>query len=77
MPIAFTREEIADRASEFPVHIVARLAPSVTIVQAQQDVQRVANGFQREHPDIYSGNLRLEVFVEPLGSAARRVRVPC
>ena len=70
MPIAFTREEIADRASEFPVHIVARLAPSVTRAQAEQDVQRVASGFEREHADIYSGNLRLELSVQPLGSAS-------
>ena len=75
VPIAFTREEIADRASEFPVHIVARLKPGVSIVQGHEDVERVANEFQREHPDIYTGNLRLEVFVEALGaSSAARVR---
>ena len=75
VPIAFTREEIADRASEFPVHIVARLKPGLSIVQGHEDVERVANEFQREHPDIYTGNLRLEVFVEALGaSSAARVR---
>jgi len=75
VPIAFTREEIADRASEFPVHIVARLAPSVTPAQAQQDLQRVVEGFEREHPDIYSGNLRIEVSVERFGSnSAARAR---
>jgi len=70
MPIAFTRREIADRASEFPVHIVGRLAPSVTAAQAQQDLQRVAEAFEREHPDIYTGNLRVEVAVKALGSAS-------
>jgi putative ABC transport system permease protein len=70
VPMAFTKKEIADRAAEFPVQVVARLNPGVSIVQGRQDVERVANGFQKERPDIYSGNLRLEVILEPLGAAS-------
>jgi len=59
VPLAFTAKQIEDRAAEFPVHIVARLKPGVSLAQAGQDVQRVAAEFQRERPDIYTGNLVL------------------
>ena len=73
VPIAFTAARIRDRAAEFPVHIVARLAPEVSLPQAEQDLVRIAGEFQRERSDIYTGNLELQVSVEPLGegSAAR------
>jgi predicted permease len=71
VPMAFTEREIEDRAAEFPVRLVARLAPGVTLEQAQADLARVANEFQHEHPEIYTGNLRLEVTVNRLGSANR------
>jgi predicted permease len=75
VPMAFTPKEIQDRAAEFPVGIVARLGNGVSIEQAQQDVERVASEFQNEHLDIYTGNLRLQVLLERLGSAAEsRVR---
>jgi putative ABC transport system permease protein len=75
VPMAFTPREIEDRAADFPVRIVARLRAGVSVAQAQEDVVRVANEFQRERPDIYTGNLRLQVIVEGLGAAAAgRVR---
>jgi putative ABC transport system permease protein len=75
VPMAFTEQEIRDRAADFPVHIVARLRPDVSITQAEQDVAGVAAAFQRERSDIYSGHLRLQVALEPLGAtAAARVR---
>ncbi len=74
VPMAFTNREIEDRAAEFPVRLVARLAPGVTLEQARADVVRVANDFQRQHPEIYTGNLRLEVTLNSLG-AANRARV--
>jgi putative ABC transport system permease protein len=75
VPMAFTPKEIEDRASEFPVRIVARLRPGVSQPEAQRDVDRVAADFQRERADIYSGNLRLEATLEPLGAeAAARAR---
>jgi putative ABC transport system permease protein len=75
VPMAFTAKEIQDRAAEFPVGIVARLRPGMSFDQAQQDVTRVVNEFQADHPDIYAGNLRLEAQLEPLGrQSASRVR---
>jgi putative ABC transport system permease protein len=75
VPVAFTAKRIQDRAAEFPVHIVARLKPGVSLPQAEQDVRRVADEFQREHADIYSGNVRLQVNLDPLGARdAARVR---
>jgi putative ABC transport system permease protein len=75
VPMAFTPREIQDRAADFPVHPVARLRQGISLAQAEEDVVRVANEFQRERADIYSGNLRLQVTLEPLGAAASaRVR---
>jgi putative ABC transport system permease protein len=69
VPMAFAPRELADRIPELPVHIVGRLKPDVSIDQARQDVERVVAEFQREHPDVYRGNARVQAGVEPLGSA--------
>ena len=75
VPMALTPQRIADRAAEFPVHVVARLRPGTSPAQAGRDATRVADDFQREHSDIYTGNLRLEVTLAPLGAPeASRVR---
>jgi putative ABC transport system permease protein len=75
VPMAFTPREIEDRAADFPVQLVARLRDGVSLAQAQEDMVRVASEFQRERRDIYTGNLRLQVNLEPLGAAAAaRVR---
>ena len=68
VPIAFTAKRIQDRTAEFPVHLVARLRPGVSLAQAEQDVKRVANEFQQEHSDIYTGNIRLQVNLDLLGA---------
>ena len=75
VPMAFTAKEIEDRAAEFPVHVVARLRPGISLAQAQSEVDRVAAAFQSEHRDIYSGNLQLEVTLSRLGAdTAARAR---
>src|SRR5262245_753416 len=75
VPLAFTAKEIEDRGSESPVHVVARLRPDVSLAQAQQDVERVASGFQAEHPNLYTGNVRFRPFIETLDAAGvARVR---
>jgi len=75
VPMAFTAKELEDRAAEFPVHVVARLRPGVSLAQAESEVDRVAAAFQREHRDIYSGNLQLEVTLGRLGAeTAARAR---
>jgi len=66
-PLSFTRDQLLDWASSFDTSIVARLRDGVPISQARDDVRRVANEFQREHPDTYSGNVVLDAAVEPWG----------
>ena len=68
VPMGFTARERQNRLAEFPVHVVGRLKPGVSIDQARQDVQRVATEFQREHADLYVGNLVLQVDANPLGA---------
>jgi predicted permease len=75
VPMAFTAKEIEDRAAEFPVHLVARLRPGVSLAQAQSEIHAVAAAFQREHRDIYSGNLELQATLQLLGAeTAARAR---
>jgi predicted permease len=64
-PLSFTAAQSGDWASSFDTSMVARLREGLTLAQARGDVHRVATQFQREHPDIYSGNVRLEATVEP------------
>ncbi len=64
VPVAFTRDEIADRVREFGTFTVARLKPSVSLPQAQEDVARVAAEFQKQYPQFYNGS----VYVKPTAS---------
>src|SRR5262249_3672222 len=50
------------------VQIVARLRDGVTSAAAARDVERAAAEFQRDHPDIYSGTLRIETNLSVLGA---------
>jgi predicted permease len=59
VPIAFSADRLADRVREFGVGVVGRLRPGVTPAQAQQDILRVADNFMREHPESYSGTIRV------------------
>lgn len=59
LPLSFTQDQIADRLREFGIHFIGRLKPGVSVAQAQQDVERIANEFMREHADLYSGTLRV------------------
>ncbi len=64
-PLIFTSDQLNDWASSFDTSIIARLRPEVSLQQARDDVKRVAAQFQAEHPDIYSGNVRLDASAEP------------
>jgi putative ABC transport system permease protein len=68
VPLALTPRQIADRAADFGTSVIARLKPGVSVGQAQQDVARVAEEFQREHPEIYTSNFRVQAMVEPLAA---------
>ena len=69
VPMAYLEDEIQDRASSYSTRVVGRLKPGVTLVQAQGDVRRIADQFQRDLPKIYAPNQPLRVMVEPLGAA--------
>ena len=68
IPTAFTAADIRDRLKEFPVHVVARLKPGISFAQAADDVHRVADDFQRDYANLYTGNLRLEASLDGLES---------
>jgi predicted permease len=68
VPVAFTKDEIADRVREFGTFAIARLKPGVSLQQAQQDVTRVAADFQRQHPDVYNGTIYVKPTASPLAA---------
>ena len=79
VPLSFTSSQLNDWASSFDTSMIARLKDGVSLAQAQDDVKRVAAQFQREHPDIYSGNVRLDASAEqwsPQFGAHTRVVLP-
>jgi predicted permease len=59
VPEAFDPERLLtdNRITEFGVGVVARLKPGVTLEQAQNDVQNIANQFMQRYG--YSGTLRV------------------
>jgi predicted permease len=67
VPMAFTPAQLENPVKEYPVHVVARLRPGVSLAQGGQDIERVAREFQSQRPDIYSGNLHLQAGVDLLG----------
>jgi predicted permease len=69
-PLSFTHDQMLDWASSFDTSIVARLRDGVGLSQARDDVRRIANAFQQEHPDIYSGNVVMDTAVEPWAADA-------
>jgi putative ABC transport system permease protein len=69
VPLAFTPNQIADRAADFGTSVIGRLKPGVSLEQARQDAARVAEEFQNEYPQIYAGNIRAQALIEPLAAA--------
>ncbi|MGI9071476.1 MAG: ADOP family duplicated permease [Bryobacteraceae bacterium] len=63
-PLSFTGEQLLDWASSFDTSIVGRPRDGVSLLQASGDVRRVAQQFQREHANIYSGNIVLDARAE-------------
>ncbi|HKT68187.1 MAG TPA: ADOP family duplicated permease, partial [Terriglobales bacterium] len=68
VPVAFTPDEIADRVREFGTFTVGRLKPGVSLQQAQEDVTRVAAEFQKQYPQVYSGNIYVKPAVSSLAA---------
>ncbi|HEX4164143.1 MAG TPA: ABC transporter permease [Bryobacteraceae bacterium] len=67
IPMQFSPDEVRDRASSYDVNVVGLLKPGVSAQVAEEDMQRVAHEFEREHPDVYSGNLKTRAHIERLG----------
>jgi predicted permease len=74
-PLSFTNQQLTDWASSFDTGIVARLRAGISVSQAAGDVKRVAAQFQKEHPNVYSGNIVLDATAE-LWSPDLGERVP-
>ncbi len=53
-PIAFTAEELARRGSHYN-NVVGRLAPGVSIQQAQSEMETIASGLRQQYPDTNTG----------------------
>jgi putative ABC transport system permease protein len=68
VPMQFSPDESQDRASSYDVSVIGLLKSGIALEQAGQDMRRIVNEFEREHPDIYNGNLRTQVRVEKLGA---------
>jgi predicted permease len=58
--VAPTRLDPGNRLMEFGVGLIGRLKPGLTEANARTEMTQIAVGFQREHPDVYTGNLRVE-----------------
>jgi len=75
VPIAFSPDRFQDRLREFGVGFIGRLKPGVTPLLAQQDILRVADNFMTEHPDSYSGTIRVSPRTYPfVAHAAAKIR---
>ena len=64
MPLFFTSAQLGEWSSSYDTRVVARLRRGVSLEQARHDAERVAQEFQRQHRDIYSGNNRLQAETE-------------
>ncbi len=65
VPMSFTQDELTVGASRWGYQMVARLKPSVTMLQAQQDANRVALEIMRNYPPRMAG-LHISALVKPL-----------
>jgi putative ABC transport system permease protein len=59
VPEIFTPDRVQDRVKEFGVGFIGRLKPRVSEEQAQADVANIAGGFMQQHPESYSGTVRV------------------
>jgi predicted permease len=58
--IAPSRLDPQNRLMEFGVGLIGRLKPGVKAAEAQTEMTQIAGAFQREHPDVYRGTIRVE-----------------
>jgi predicted permease len=68
VPIAFSPDDLKERTREFGVGLVGRRKPDVSVEQARQDVEGIANAFMQEFPDSYAGTVRVAPEVFPFAA---------
>ncbi len=68
VPMQFSPDELRDRAGSYDVSVIGLLKHGVSADAARQDMRRIVREFEREHPDVYNGNLKTQVRVEVLGA---------
>ncbi len=68
VPMQFSPDELRDRAGSYDVSVVALLKNGVSLEESRQDMRRIVREFEREHPDVYNGNLKTQVRIDALGA---------
>ena len=65
LPIGFSPEVLKpeNRLMEFGVGLIGRLKPGISVAQAQADVTNIAQRFQQQLPDAYSGTVKVVPYV--------------
>ncbi len=68
IPMQFSPAELKDRAASYDVSVIGSLRDGVSVAQARMDMRRIVRGFEREHPDVYNGNVKTHVLIDRLGA---------
>jgi hypothetical protein len=72
VPMSFTADELSPSAGSWGTHLVARLKDGVTVQQATQDADRIAQQVMRDFPR----KLRFAPFIETYGDYFRALGIP-
>jgi predicted permease len=65
-----------NRIMEFGIGLVGRLKPGTTVEQARAGIQQIAQAFQHEHREVYSGNVGVEPHTYVFGGYTQRKARP-
>ncbi len=68
VPMQFSPDELRDRAGSYDVNVAGLLKDGVSLAKSRQDMRRIVGEFERENPDIYTGNVKTQVRVDALGA---------
>ncbi len=69
VPMAFTKEELADFVDDFDFGVVGHMRPGASAAQVRDDMTAVAHQIEDKYPEAYKSGLglRLEIGAAPLG----------
>ena len=68
VPMAFTREELADEGDNFNYSVLARLKPGISLASANADVEAVAYRILQTYPPQFRDRIKLSAVALPLSS---------